>query len=360
MALNYAASCLESNQPAKAEGVLGRLPPGADAAGHFEAGVMLARLEKYERAAGEFELARENYPDPYQVTFNLTLAYLKGRNFAAAIRTAQGFLSPGNQKAELYNLLSQAYEGSGQTVEAYNALRTATQLDPQDENNYLDLAVLCVDHANYDLGLEIVNIGIKHLPRSGRLRVQRGTLLAMKGQSAQALEDFETAGKLAPDKSLSQVARGIVLLELGENSKAVEILRQQVAARPNDYLVHYILGEAINRNGPALGSPEEAEAVQALVKSVQLRPEFAPSRAILGKTLLRRGEVDRAIVELEKALELDSGEASALYQLALAYRKKGNSERAKELFAKVDRAKSEERDKFLSRTLIRVVREDSK
>src|SRR5262245_11909300 len=203
MALNYAASCVETNNPDKAISALDKLPPETDAVSRFEAGMIWARLGKYDRASGQFEMARKGYPDPYEVAFNLTLAYVKSNHHKAAISTAQAYLSQGQRKAELYNLLSQAYEGAGQTIEAYNALRTATEIDPKDENNYLDLATLCVDHANYDLGLEIVNIGIKNIPQSDRLHFQRGTLLAMKGQSAQALQDFETASKLSPQKNLS-------------------------------------------------------------------------------------------------------------------------------------------------------------
>jgi Flp pilus assembly protein TadD len=358
--LNYATSLLESNQTEKAVGLLEKLPSEADAVSRFDAGVILARLEKYDSAARQFELARKDHPDPYEVAFNLTLAYIKSRRYTDAIRAAREYLSQGHEKAELYNMLSQAYEGNGQAIEAYDALRTATQLDPKDENNYLDLATLCVDHANYDLGLEIVGIGVRNIPQSDRLYFQRGALLAMKGQSAQAVVDFETANKLAPNKSLPYAARGIVLLELGETSKAIALLRQRASASPDDYMVHYVLGEALNRSGPAIRSPEESEAIQSLERSVRLNPDFAASRAVLGKLLLRRNEVDRAITELEKAFELDSQETSFLYQLAQAHRRKGNLERAKELFAKVDRVKSEERDKFMSRTLLRLVREGSK
>jgi tetratricopeptide (TPR) repeat protein len=357
--LKYATGCLESNQPEKAFRLLERLPAEADAVSRFETGMIFVRLGKYENAANQFELARKGYPDPYQVAYNLTLAYLKSRNYSAAIRIANEFLSPSqkeisNLKSGILNLLAQAYEGNGQTVEAYNALRAATQLDPRDENNYLDLAALCVDHANYDLGLEIVNIGIKSIPQSGRLYFQRGTLLAMKGQSADAGGDFETASRLSPQQNLPYVARGLVLLELGQTAGAIDILRQRAAASPNDYLVLYILGEALNR------SEEENEAIKSLEKSIQLNPGFAASRAVLGKLLLRRGEVGRAIAELEKALELDPKETTALYQLALAYRKKGDAERAKELFAKVDQAKTESREHFTKRTLLRLVREGSR
>ena len=357
MALSYAVCCIELNQSDKAAAVLDKLSPEAESPIHFEAGMMYVRMAKYDGAVRQFELARNGYPDPYEVTFNLALAYIKNRNYTAAIRTTQEFLAKGNQRAELHNLLSQAYEGNGQTVEAYNALRTATQLDPNDENNYLDLATLCVDHANYDLGLEIVNIGIRNIPRSDRLYFQRGTLLAMKGESSQAVADFEAASKLAPERGLPYVARGIVLLELGEIAKALTLIHQRVAVNPNDYLVQYVLGEALNRSGPALESAEENEAVQALEKSVLINPAFAASRAVLGKMLLRRNETDRAIAQLEKALELDPSETSTTYQLAFAYRKKGNLERAKELLAKVDRAKSENREQFMKHTLLRLVRE---
>jgi tetratricopeptide (TPR) repeat protein len=358
--LKYATSCLEANQPEKAIKLLERLPAEADAMSRFDAGMIFVRLGKYENAANQFELARKGYPDPYQVAYNLTLAYLKSRNYTAAIRTAQEFLTRKPQveiehrASNISNLLAQAYEGNRQTVEAYNALRTATQLDPKDENNYLDLAALCVDHANYDLGLEIVNIGIKSIPQSSRLYFQRGTLLAMKGQAADAGADFENACRLSPQQNLPYVARGLVLLELGQTAGAIDILRQRAAAGPNDYLVLYILGEALTR------SEEENEAIKSLEKSIQLNPGFAASRAILGKLLLRRGEIDRAIAELEKALELDSKETTALYQLALAYRKKGDAERAKVLFAKVDQAKTESREQFTKRTLLRLVREGAR
>ncbi len=153
--MRFARSCFESNQAQKAAGALEQLEAGTDGRLHFQAGLMLAQLARYSAAARQFELARKDYPDPYEVGFNLTLAYVRGQNSPGAIRVANELISQGYRKAELYNLLSDAYERSGQTIEAYNALRTATQIDPLDENNYLDLMALGVDHGNFDLALDI-------------------------------------------------------------------------------------------------------------------------------------------------------------------------------------------------------------
>jgi tetratricopeptide (TPR) repeat protein len=108
--LNFSRSCFESNQAGKAAGALELLGPEADGRAHFLAGIMLAQLGKYESAAQQFALARKDYPDPYAVGYNLTLAYVRGQKYPEAIRAAQELISAGHAKAELYNLLSEPYE----------------------------------------------------------------------------------------------------------------------------------------------------------------------------------------------------------------------------------------------------------
>src|SRR5215470_9563952 len=360
-AIKFATSCVEAGQPAIAAALLEKIPTtlsDADANVQFQAGVLLARLEKYEAAARRFELARQGFPDPYQVGYNLTLVLIRSQNYAAAIRAGEETLAAGHRKAEIYNLLSQAYEQSGQTKRAYDALRAATELDPQDEINYLDLIALCLKHENYDLSLEIADIGARHVPRSHRLRLHRGVTLVMKGQMEEAAKEFQTAGELAPDDALPQVALGLALIQMDRQSEAIALLRRQSERSPKDSRVFWLLGEALGRSGVQRGSEEEKEAVSALEKSIQLDPQLPQSRALLGKTLLRRGEVARAAEQLEKALELDPEDMTAAYQLAQALQRLGQTVRAKELFAKVSKAKSEKLQPA-QRNLMRIIKAGS-
>jgi len=127
-AIKFATSYLEDGQPVKATTILEKIPTtlsNADANIQFQAGVLLARLEKYAAAAQRFKLARQDFPDPYQVGYNLTLVLIKNRDYAAAIRAGEETLAAGYRKAEIYNLLAQAYEQGGQTKQAYDALRAA-------------------------------------------------------------------------------------------------------------------------------------------------------------------------------------------------------------------------------------------
>ncbi len=355
--LNFARSCFESGQPEEAGGALELISAGASSQAHFQAGVMLAQLGRYESAARQFEFAQSGYPDPYEVGFNLTLAYLKTQDYKAAIRTAEGLISRGFQKAELYNLLAQAYEKSGGTVEAYNALRKATQIDPRDEDNYLDLIALGIDHANFDLALDIANIGLRNIPNSYRLLLQHGAVLAFKGQLKPAIGDFEAASRLDPQKNLPFFAIVMARMQLDQMYDSIEAVRERIAQHPGDYLLLYALGEVLSRKGAALSSEEGAEAIRALEESVRLDPNFADSRIALGRLYLRRADLGAAIQQFERALELHPEDLSPCYPLAQAYRKKGDSKRSEELLARFEQFKEGERQKFVNRNLLRLLRE---
>ncbi len=136
VAISFASSYVEEKQADKSAAVLENISSDADANIQFQAALILARLEKFEAAARRFELARKGFPDPYQVGFNILLMRVKNRDYAEAIKIGEEMLVAGYRKAELYNLLARAYEKSGKTKEAYESLRAATELEPQDETNY--------------------------------------------------------------------------------------------------------------------------------------------------------------------------------------------------------------------------------
>jgi Flp pilus assembly protein TadD len=97
------------------------------------------------------------------LTYNLALAqYLTG-NYENAILTLEKAQSRGHSLDDL-NLLAQAYEKNHQTQQAIDRLREAITLFPGDENSYLDLATICIDHNSYPLGIEIVQLGLKDKP----------------------------------------------------------------------------------------------------------------------------------------------------------------------------------------------------
>lgn len=353
------AQCqLGQNDPAKATAAL-RLLAENDAEDRFQGGILLGRAGAYAEAAELFASARKGYSDPYVAGYNQLLMLTRAASYPQAVQVFKELITQGYRRAELYNLVSEAYVKTGQLQEAYDALRTATRLEPDSEDNYVDLGMLCLQYENYDLGLEILDVGIHYVSNSYRIYVQRGVMLVMRGHMEEAEKEFQIASTLAPDKPLPYVAMSEVWMQSGQTQKAVDLLREKSSLPGNDFVVPFIFALALIRSGADANTPLGTEAIRALETSIRLKSDFAHSHAELGKLLLKAGDVDRGISELKIATELDPSDSGPLYQLGQAYRRKGMKAEANAILAHVAELHSPEHDLDLKQELKRMVRLDT-
>ena len=356
--LHFAQSLAARNEIGRATGILQTLPTG-DGESRFQGGLILGRAGAFANAAILFSSAGKNYSDPYVAGYDQLLMLIRAERYPDALKLFDQLLSEGYGRAALYNLVSEAYLKSGNIKQAYDSLRTAIKLEPSSEDNYVDLAALCLDDQDYDLALEITDIGIRYVPDSYRLFVQRGFTLVMKGRSADAEKEFELASRIAPDKSLPYIALGEVWMQVGQAQKAADMLRVKSQMPAADFLIPYVFAEALIRSGAEAGTPAAQETIQALEKSIHLNAKFARSHAELGKLLLKQGDLDRAIPELKIATELDPNDSGPFYQLGQAYRKKGKKNEADEMLKRVAVLHSPEHELDMNKELRRLVRQDT-
>jgi tetratricopeptide (TPR) repeat protein len=356
--LHYAHCLVASGKVSQARAVLRSLPV-ADADDRFQAGLMLARSGAYADAAELFATARNNYADPYVAGYNQLLMLIRAERYTEGIELFNQLVKDGYERADLYNLVSEAYLKHGDLKQAYDSLRTATKLNPTAEDNYVDLAALCLDDEAYDLGLEVLDVGIHYVPNSYRLYVQRGFMLVMRGRMQDAEKQFQLASTLAPDKSLPYIALGEVWMQLGEAQKAADLLRTKSRAPGADFLIPYVFAEALIRSGTDAGTSTAEEAIHALERSIELNSKYPHSHAELGKLLLKQGEIDHAIPELRLATKLDPDDSGSLYQLGLAYRKKGEKSKAEEMLARVVQLHSPEHEQDVRKELRRLVKQET-
>jgi predicted Zn-dependent protease len=360
LAADLVQSQLEAGRGTDALGTLamanlGRAPLGLQ----LRVAVMLAQHGHCEEALPLFEAARVRDPDSYDVGFDLGICYVETRRFQQAIGLLRGLRDSGHTTADLDNLLAEAFEGAQMTQEALDALREATLLAPDVEENYLDLAVLCVDHEAYDLGLEVLEAGLSQRPRSDRLLLQRGVLYALKGEIERADESFLLAAALAPDKNLAQASMSIAHLQIDDAQTAVRALRRRVEERPDDPLLQYLLGKALLQSAANPDTAQMAEAEAALELSVRLNGSFAPSRAELGRLYLKTQRIGEAVAMLEKSLEMDPKDQATCAQLGTAYLRQGRPDRAAQISATLAKLNTEQWAAEAHRRL-RLVKQESR
>lgn len=188
-------------------------------------GSCLLELGKAEKAVPIFSALLEQASNGTSFRYNLGNAQLSSGDPLAAIRTLAPLTSGEHPDPAALNLIASAEAESGDLRAALQHLRTAAQLKPDAEENYLDFASLCLEHDSVDLAEEIVEVGLEKIPNSARLYSMRGIIEAQAGKFDASTRDFEEASRLSPDKSYGAVGLSMLFAESKNTGAAEEVLR---------------------------------------------------------------------------------------------------------------------------------------
>ena len=115
----------------------------------------------------------------------------------------------------------------------------------------------------------------------------------------------------------SSLERARELVSKGSFDKAEAMLRQTIAADPNNIDARVLLGTTLALQGV------RGEAIEQLAEAVRLNPSSATAHNEFGMVLSRFVEVKAARQEFERSLELDPGLAEAHVNLSLVLAQAG-------------------------------------
>jgi len=302
----------------------------------LQQGTVLTRQGRFKQAIPHLLAARETLPNVYGLEFNLGLCYLGDAEYEKAISILDGLRQKGRDNADVENLLAQAYIGNGKKDDALAALERAAAISPQNERLFAFVADACSDTQDFELGLKVIEIGLKNLPQSARLHYQKAVLLSQLDQFDRAKPDFELAKKFGQGSEVAYLAAGQEALLEGNVSDGIRIAREAISKGMQNSALLVILGKALLRSGITPGQPEFVEAQNALEKAVTEHPNDAGSQIALGQIYLMDGRLDEAIAHLQAARKLRPDQPSVYASLGKAYQRKGDTHGAEEAFAKLE------------------------
>ena len=258
------------------------------------------------------------------VRYNVALLQWKTHAPDQALATLAPLLAGAANSAAL-NLASAIAEEHGQTPEAVALLRQAILADPDRVDNYLDFTAIAFAHRSFQVGIDMLDAGIKRLPTVAALRIARGVLEVQLSQSERAVADFEQAHRLDPTAPLALDALGIMRSQQYDSAAALSLFRQQAGLRPADPLLQYLLAEQLSASADR-DPATLAAAISAARRSTELDATYKAAHDLLAMLYVRAREPQRAIEQADMALRQDPEDQSALYQKMMAVRMTGNRE----------------------------------
>jgi protein O-mannosyl-transferase len=144
-----------------------------------------------------------------------------------------------------------------------------------------------------------------------------GVALVAKGQTDEAILQFQQALRLKPDFAEAHCGLGTALTQQGRLDEAIRHLQEALRLQPGYANAHHNLGNALGKRGRI------DEAIQEYREAIHLAPESAEAFYNLGNALCKQGQIDEAISQYQRVLRLKPNDTLIRNALGLALAKNG-------------------------------------
>lgn len=155
--------------------------------------------------------------------------------------------------------------------------------------------------------------------------VEQAWSLLRQGRRPEAITLLRGVIREKPANADAHLLLGSVLMEDGQREESIAQLMEAVRLRPRSAQAQNALGEAYN----AFDDPKAARA--PFEKAIAINPKFATARMNLGSVLIQTGDLSAASAQLDRAIALMADKqdgAYARYLRAKIHTERGETERA--------------------------------
>jgi Tfp pilus assembly protein PilF len=305
-----------------------------------ELGSALLEAGLTKQAAAELDAAVSGDLSNEKNIVLLARAYQQQKDLAGAGRTLESAIARGVQSAPIYAVLADVYEVTGHVENAIPAMLRATQLDPRNEAYRFRYAMLLTDTLAPQAAVIRLQEALSDFPNSSRLWFAMGLAQFQDNKNAAASKSFLHALGLDPKMSPAFAYLGMIDVDLGRISEAIDQYKKAVAIDDRSAVNHYLIAEAWTKLTP----PEDGRAEEHLRRALVLDPQFHQAHLALGKLYFRTNRLPDAVAELEAVVKADPKAAEAYYQLGRVYMRLKRKEDAQAAMTKFEQLSSTEKE----------------
>ena len=189
-------------------------------------GVLLARFRLFDDAIQHFQTALQANPGSDEVKFDLADVYFRKGRYPDALNAAQQVSEDGRKDNAYLALLGDIYAHLGETTRATEIFNDAISRNPDNDQDYLALALLEFRMNNVVAAKQTLLKGQARIPGSGKIVWGLGVASVLEGNTAQAADQFERAVDLIPEWPGSYSTLGVFYFQTGQIDKARDVLNR--------------------------------------------------------------------------------------------------------------------------------------
>jgi Flp pilus assembly protein TadD len=271
--------------------------------------------------------AQQLLPSEPGILFPLAEVCLRQKDVTCVHQTLSHIPGNAQNTGTYHDLLAREYLLSGENFSAFQEIKRAAQLEPQNPAYLLLLGRLYQKFGRQQEALKILEKAEHLAPNSPDIFYSMAITYFIAG-------DFQTAShyarrvlQTAPRDDKALFLLGLCHFAVGKFQEAQMQLSDAVQREPGNKFYQTFYGMLL------LSENEPLEARAHLEKAVELDPQYALPRYQLGRLCIRIGKYREASEELRKAVASEPDLTGAYYLLAHAYEHLGEKEKAQQALA---------------------------
>ena len=214
---------------------------------------------------------------------------------------------------------------SGDWQKAESTFERALQINPEQTDARFDLASLELAHEQYDKAEANFAVLAKETPGDAAAHGGLGAALAGEGHVEGAETEFSLALAIDSKNRFAQESLGMLQLQQGKLSDAIEHLKAAIAAGDRAD-TRRELAAALAQSGELPGAEEQART------AIRLDTNDVAAHSLLSQLEGALGKPDEAIAEQKRALELAPNDPDGWNNLGVLYARSKKTEEARTAF----------------------------
>lgn len=290
-------------------------------------------LGKGPEAKESFERALKNKPGFPDALIGLAKYSLLEKDIDSATKFSEQAVSQNPQNPDVWLFKGDLLRAQGKAEPALAAYAEVLKFQPDSNLAHISKATLEIAAGKFDAAKADIDAARKEKPNNLIVTYTQALLDFRQGKSAAALESLQKVLSAAPEHMPSILLAGAVQYSLGSMLQAEQYLNRYLAKDPGNLYARKLLASTLLKShktqraievlDPALKDAQQDPQLFALAgesymqagdftkaneyyaKASALAPKAAGLHSALGLSKLALGENDRAVAEMETAVNLD-------------------------------------------------------
>ena len=287
----------------------------------------LAKSKKYEK---DIQAQRQKY---FAESFNGGVKASNEGNYPEALKAFMNarLFEPNN--LDSYRNLAFVYLRMDSLDAVLRVYQQLLAIKPDDYEAYVTMASLVSQRKEYDRTVEYLQKAIAVAPDSAKPRIigELGITYDILGKGEEAMKTYQDALKMSPGNKDLLFNLGRLFLMRDDYPNAINQLTEVLKTNPEDFEVNYNVGLSYLKIGERLD--KKSRELEDAAMTAKKKPNTVRIDSLKQAST---AQFKAAMPFLRKAVEVKPEQGSAWHNLGVGYMRTGDTEKAKDAFAKAE------------------------